>query len=65
MESRCKEPCLYIFKLYMKAVSFPLLLSPQDELDWGKENFIQIKRIREVQLMETHYRTPVSSFIIL
>jgi hypothetical protein len=30
-------------------------LPSQDELDWGKENFIQIRRIREV-----HWHKPGS-----
>lgn len=30
----------------------PLYFSSQDQQDWGKENFIQIKRIKEVQRLQ-------------
>ncbi|XP_069571059.1 ATP-dependent RNA helicase TDRD9 [Brachyistius frenatus] len=38
------------------------LRHPKDELDWGKENFIQIKRIREVAEMYEDLKKRVSQF---
>ncbi|XP_054469828.1 ATP-dependent RNA helicase TDRD9 [Anoplopoma fimbria] len=38
------------------------LRHPKDELDWGKENFIQIKRIREVAELYEDLKKRVSQF---
>ncbi|XP_028294843.1 ATP-dependent RNA helicase TDRD9 [Gouania willdenowi] len=40
--------CVNAFQAWLTAKKKGQLRHPKDELNWGKENFIQIKRIREV-----------------
>ncbi|TNM95427.1 hypothetical protein fugu_016510 [Takifugu bimaculatus] len=43
------------FKAWYTAKTKGHLRNPKDEWDWGKENFIQIKRIREVAIAGAYY----------
>nr|XP_046268052.1 ATP-dependent RNA helicase TDRD9 isoform X1 [Scatophagus argus] len=50
------------FKAWYSAKKKGQLRHPKDELDWGKENFIQIKRIREVAELYEDLKKRVSQF---
>uniref|UniRef100_A0A674NJD8 ATP-dependent RNA helicase TDRD9 n=1 Tax=Takifugu rubripes TaxID=31033 RepID=A0A674NJD8_TAKRU len=50
------------FKAWYTAKTKGHLRNPKDEWDWGKENFIQIKRIREVAELYEDLKTRVSQF---
>uniref|UniRef100_UPI0037E94C75 ATP-dependent RNA helicase TDRD9 n=1 Tax=Semicossyphus pulcher TaxID=241346 RepID=UPI0037E94C75 len=50
------------FKAWHSAKKKGQLRHPKDELDWGKENFIQIKRIREVAELYEDLKKRVSQF---
>ncbi|XP_055087287.1 ATP-dependent RNA helicase TDRD9 [Periophthalmus magnuspinnatus] len=50
------------FKAWYSSKKKGQLRHPKDELDWGKENFIQIKRIREVAELFEDLKTRVSQF---
>ncbi|KAJ0062697.1 hypothetical protein NL108_004311, partial [Boleophthalmus pectinirostris] len=50
------------FKAWYTAKKKGQLRHPKDELDWGKENFIQIKRIREVAELFEDLKQRVSQF---
>ncbi|XP_072313542.1 ATP-dependent RNA helicase TDRD9 [Eucyclogobius newberryi] len=50
------------FKDWYTAKKKGQLRHPKNELDWGKENFIQIKRIREVAELFEDLRDRVSQF---
>ncbi|KAM3595501.1 uncharacterized protein V6R79_024411 [Siganus canaliculatus] len=50
------------FKAWHSAKKKGLLRHPKDELVWGKENFIQIKRIREVAELYEDLKRRVSQF---
>ncbi|XP_070836021.1 ATP-dependent RNA helicase TDRD9 [Chaetodon trifascialis] len=50
------------FKAWYSAKKKGKLRHPKDELDWGKENFIQIKRIREVAELYEDLKNRVSQF---
>ncbi|XP_019940808.2 ATP-dependent RNA helicase TDRD9 isoform X2 [Paralichthys olivaceus] len=50
------------FKAWHSSKKKGQLRHPKDELDWGKENFIQIKRIREVAELYEDLRKRVSQF---
>ncbi|XP_014187415.1 ATP-dependent RNA helicase TDRD9 [Haplochromis burtoni] len=53
---------LNAFKAWHSAKKKGQLRHPKDELDWGKENFIQIKRIREVAELYEELKKRVSQF---
>ncbi|XP_051801542.1 ATP-dependent RNA helicase TDRD9 [Acanthochromis polyacanthus] len=50
------------FKAWHSSKKKGQLRHPKDELDWGKENFIQIKRIREVAELYEDLKKRVSQF---
>ncbi|XP_030574587.1 ATP-dependent RNA helicase TDRD9 isoform X2 [Archocentrus centrarchus] len=50
------------FKAWHSSKKKGELRYPKDELDWGKENFIQIKRIREVAELYEELKKRVSQF---
>ncbi|XP_041669386.1 ATP-dependent RNA helicase TDRD9 [Cheilinus undulatus] len=50
------------FKAWHSAKKKGQLRHPKDELDWGKENFIQIKRIREVAELYEDLKKRVAQF---
>ncbi|XP_071383843.1 ATP-dependent RNA helicase TDRD9 [Centroberyx affinis] len=50
------------FKAWHSSKKKGQLRHPKDELDWGKENFIQIKRIREVAELYDDLKMRVSMF---
>ncbi|KAM9341283.1 ATP-dependent RNA helicase TDRD9 [Symphorus nematophorus] len=50
------------FKAWRSSKKKGQLRLPKDELDWGKENFIQIKRIREVAELYEDLKNRVSQF---
>ncbi|KAG7238509.1 hypothetical protein INR49_030782 [Caranx melampygus] len=50
------------FKAWRSSKMKGQLRHPKDELDWGKENFIQIKRIREVAELYEDLKNRVSQF---
>ncbi|XP_034531835.1 ATP-dependent RNA helicase TDRD9 [Notolabrus celidotus] len=50
------------FKAWYSAKKKGQLRHPKDELNWGKENFIQIKRIREVEELYEELKKRVSKF---
>ncbi|KAK2826057.1 hypothetical protein Q5P01_020271 [Channa striata] len=50
------------FKAWVSAKKKGQLRHPKEELDWGKENFIQIKRIREVAELYEDLKKRVSQF---
>ncbi|XP_070698843.1 ATP-dependent RNA helicase TDRD9 [Pempheris klunzingeri] len=50
------------FKAWRSSKKKGQLRHPKDELDWGKENFIQIKRIREVADLYEDLKKRVSQF---
>ncbi|KAM4542411.1 ATP-dependent RNA helicase TDRD9 [Odontesthes bonariensis] len=50
------------FKTWYSSKKSGQLRHPKDELDWGKENFIQIKRIREVAELYEDLKKRVSQF---
>ncbi|XP_039992620.1 ATP-dependent RNA helicase TDRD9 [Xiphias gladius] len=50
------------FKAWHSSKKRGQLRHPKDELDWGKENFIQIKRIREVAELYEDLKRRVSQF---
>ncbi|XP_053191129.1 ATP-dependent RNA helicase TDRD9 [Scomber japonicus] len=51
-----------VFKAWHSSKKKGLLRHPKDELDWGKENFIQIKRIREVAELYEDLKKRVQQF---
>ncbi|XP_034077841.1 ATP-dependent RNA helicase TDRD9 [Gymnodraco acuticeps] len=51
-----------VFKAWHSSKKKGQLRHPKDELDWGKENFIQIKRIREVAELYEDLKKRVSQF---
>ncbi|XP_056445679.1 ATP-dependent RNA helicase TDRD9 [Gadus chalcogrammus] len=53
---------LNAFKAWHTAKKTGQLRHPKDELDWGKENFIQIRRIREVTELYEDLRKRVAHF---
>ncbi|CAL8286818.1 unnamed protein product [Lota lota] len=53
---------LNAFKTWYAAKKTGQLRHPKDELDWGKENFIQIRRIREVAELYEDLKQRVSQF---
>ncbi|CAL1575135.1 unnamed protein product [Knipowitschia caucasica] len=53
---------LNAFKAWYTTKKKGQLRHPKDELDWGKENFIQIKRIREVAELFEDLKKRVSQF---
>ncbi|KAM4625880.1 ATP-dependent RNA helicase TDRD9 [Polymixia lowei] len=50
------------FKAWYSSKKKGQLRHPKDELDWGKENFIQIKRIREVAELYEDLKKRVAQF---
>ncbi|XP_038584819.1 ATP-dependent RNA helicase TDRD9 isoform X1 [Micropterus salmoides] len=50
------------FKAWQSSKKKGQLRHPKDELDWGKENFIQIKRIKEVAELYNDLKKRVSQF---
>ncbi|XP_036006659.1 ATP-dependent RNA helicase TDRD9 isoform X1 [Fundulus heteroclitus] len=50
------------FRAWHSAKTIGQLRHPKDELSWGKENFIQIKRIREVAELYKDLKKRVSQF---
>ncbi|XP_074547476.1 ATP-dependent RNA helicase TDRD9 isoform X2 [Halichoeres trimaculatus] len=50
------------FKTWYSAKKKGQLRHPKDQLDWGRENFIQIKRIREVAELYEDLKKRVSQF---
>ncbi|KAG7511385.1 ATP-dependent RNA helicase TDRD9 [Solea senegalensis] len=50
------------FKAWQSSKATGKLRHPKDELDWGKENFIQIKRIKEVADLYEDLKKRVSQF---
>ncbi|XP_041827179.1 ATP-dependent RNA helicase TDRD9 [Melanotaenia boesemani] len=50
------------FKAWYSSKKNGQLRHPKDELDWGKENFIQIRRIREVAELYEDLKKRVSQF---
>eukprot|EP00064_Thunnus_orientalis_P020008 superscaffoldBa00005280_g20139 len=51
-----------VFKAWHSSKKKGHLRHPKDELDWGKENFIQIKRIREVAELYEDLKRRVHQF---
>ncbi|XP_047466283.1 ATP-dependent RNA helicase TDRD9 isoform X2 [Mugil cephalus] len=50
------------FKAWHSSKKKGLLRHPKDELDWGRQNFIQIKRIKEVAELYEDLKKRVSQF---
>ncbi|KAM3849979.1 ATP-dependent RNA helicase TDRD9-like [Diretmus argenteus] len=50
------------FKAWQSSKRTGQMRHPREELDWGKENFIQIKRIREVAVLYDDLKDRVSRF---
>uniref|UniRef100_A0A8D0CSS4 ATP-dependent RNA helicase TDRD9 n=1 Tax=Sander lucioperca TaxID=283035 RepID=A0A8D0CSS4_SANLU len=57
----CLEECLIIGQSVITLLEWTSVTA-YDELDWGKENFIQIKRIREVAELYEDLKNRVSQF---
>uniref|UniRef100_A0A8C9XHK6 ATP-dependent RNA helicase TDRD9 n=1 Tax=Sander lucioperca TaxID=283035 RepID=A0A8C9XHK6_SANLU len=59
----CLEECLIIGQSVITLLEWTSVTAyAHDELDWGKENFIQIKRIREVAELYEDLKNRVSQF---
>uniref|UniRef100_A0A672ZP50 ATP-dependent RNA helicase TDRD9 n=1 Tax=Sphaeramia orbicularis TaxID=375764 RepID=A0A672ZP50_9TELE len=66
----CLDECLIIalvnaFKAWYTSKKKGQLRRPKDELDWGRENFIQMKRIREVAELYEDLKKRVAQFNML
>ncbi|CAJ1073594.1 ATP-dependent RNA helicase TDRD9 [Xyrichtys novacula] len=54
--------CLNAFRAWQSAKKEGKFRHPKDQMDWGKENFIHIKRIREVEELYEELKKRVSQF---